>query len=309
MKKRNRFLALLLAATLSFSVSACGSEADDNAQTPSGGQESSVSDSEGQDDVDALAAAQEKMQDISSMDAKMVLEMDMEAGAEGQSQTMESVTKVDMTCFYDPIKIKMDIEVDAGENGTTATTSYVEQGKDGSLTMYADSGSEWIAQTVSMDDIAQYDAADNMKMYLDEDYNFEKAGTEQVEGADAYKYTGSITGEDMKEAILGSGALDSLSSLGFDASAMDGMMDDVDGMPITLWIDAESLYPVKYEMDMTSVMDSLMASLLKAMGDQAEGVTMSIPKMKLEMTCSNYNEAEDFKIPKEAKKANKAAES
>lgn len=312
MKKRNRFFALFLAATLSFSVSACGSEADDNANTPdagtSAGQESSISDSEGQDDVDALAAAQENMQDVSSMAANMVLEMNMAASAEGETQSMESVTKMDMTCFYDPMKLKLDIEVDAGENGTTTTTSYVEQGKDDSFTMYVNSGSEWIAQTVSADDISQYDAADNMKMYLDDDYHFEKAGTEQVEGANAYKYTGSITGDDMKEAVLESGALDSLSSLGLDTSAMDGMLDDVDGMPITLWIDEESLYPVKYEMDMTSVMDSLMANLLKAMGDQAQGVSMSISKMKLMMTCSDYNEAEDFSIPAEATDANKGAQ-
>lgn len=314
MKKRNRFLALLLATTLTFSASACGSAADDDAKSPDAGKtagqesEDSDSNSNSDDDVDALAAAQEKMQEVSSMNAKMVLEMNMEASAEGETNTMESVTKMDMACFYDPVKIKMDIDIDAGEDGTTTTTSYVEQGKDGEYTMYVNSGSDWIAQSVSADDIVQYDAADNMKMYLDDEYNFEQAGTEQVDGADAYKYTGSITGEDMKEAIVGSGALDSLSSLGMDASAMDGMMDDLEGMPITLWIDQESLYPVKYEVDMTSVMDSLMAGILESMGDQAQGVSMSIPKMTVSLTCSDYNEAEDFKIPAEAKKAAKGAE-
>ncbi len=80
-------------------------------------------------------------------------------------------------------------------------------------------------------------------------------------------------------------------------------MTDLGDITIDLWIDAESFYPVKYEMDMTSVMDSLIKAMAESMADQAEGLSMSIPKMKMVMNCSNYNAAEDFTVPDEAKSA------
>ena len=43
---------------------------------------------------------------------------------------------------------------------------------------------------------------------------------------------------------------------------------------------------LKYEMDMTDVMDALMGAVVEAMGEQAEGMSMSIPKMEMTMTCS-----------------------
>ncbi|MDE6055215.1 MAG: hypothetical protein K2G55_16005, partial [Lachnospiraceae bacterium] len=124
-------------------------------------------------------------------------------------------------------------------------------------------------------------------------------GTEQVNGANAYKYSYVLSEEEMKEQILSSGALDSVSSLGMEVD--ESMFDGLGEMTSYVWIDEATLYPVKYEMDMTAVMDTLMTNMIAALGDQAEGVSMSIPKMKISMTCSNFNNATDFTVPDEAK--------
>ena len=79
------------------------------------------------------------------------------------------------------------------------------------------------------------------------------------------------------------------------------MLDGIGELPINLWIDEATLYPVKYEMDMTEVMNTLMTNMVASMGEQAEGLTMSIPKMVISMTCKNFNAATDFEIPEEAK--------
>ena len=89
MKKRNKFLALFLAAALSVSVTACGSadSGNDDANKPSSSTQQDAGDSgdkqeeapaDDEKDVDALASAKEKMGDVSSMNAKMVMEMDMD---------------------------------------------------------------------------------------------------------------------------------------------------------------------------------------------------------------------------------------
>lgn len=56
-------------------------------------------------------------------------------------------------------------------------------------------------------------------------------------------------------------------------------------------------------MDMTAIMDGLMGKILETAGGEEAGLTMSIPKMTISMTCSNFNSATDFTIPEEAKNA------
>ena len=107
---------------------------------------------------------------------------------------------------------------------------------------------------------------------------------------------------------MSTGVLDSLTSAGLDTSQLESMFQDLGDLPITLWIDEAEYYPVKYEMDMTEMMNSMMSNVLASMGDQAEGVTMEYTKALISMTCSDYNAAADFTIPDEAKAAATPAE-
>lgn len=305
MKRKNKFLALLLAATLSFSVTACGSAdsgtADGEKQTTEdskeGGDESS--------DVDVLAAAQEKMKTdkISSLNGKMVMDMEMTINANGESQSMQSVNTIDMSCLYDPVRIKLNMTVDAGESGTSDMSMYIDADENGTYTMYMNDGTSWQSQTVEVGQIEQYDASSNMSEYMQDSYDYQDAGSEQVDGKNARKYTGTIKGDDLKDTMMSTGALDSLSSLGMDTSQVETMFSDLGDLPITLWIDEESLVPIKYEMDMAPLMNKLMANMIEAMGEEAEGVSMEFGKMFVTMTCSDYNAVEEFEIPEEAKAA------
>ncbi len=307
MKRKNKFLALLLAATMSFSVSACGSanSADTGKQTAEDNGDSSKENT----DVDVFAAAQEKMKSekISSLTGKMVMDMEMTISADGETQTMKAANTMDMTCFYDPTRFKMDMTVDAGESGTSNMTMYADTAEDGTCTLYISDGTNWQAQEVELTQIEQYDAASNMTGYMQDSYEFQDAGTEQIDGKNARKYTGTLKGDDLKETVMSTGALDSLNSLGMDTTQVESMFNDLGDLPINLWIDETDLVPVKYEMDMTSLMSKLMANTLEAMGSEAEGVSMEFNKLHVVMTCSDYNSAEEFEIPEEAKAAKPAA--
>ena len=307
MKRKNKFLALLLAATMSFSVSACGSA--DSADTGKQTAEDNGDSSKENTDVDVFAAAQEKMKSekISSLTGKMVMDMEMTISADGETQTMKAANTMDMTCFYDPTRFKMDMTVDAGESGTSNMTMYADTAEDGTCTLYISDGTNWQAQEVELTQIEQYDAASNMTGYMQDSYEFQDAGTEQIDGKNARKYTGTLKGDDLKETVMSTGALDSLNSLGMDTTQVESMFNDLGDLPINLWIDETDLVPVKYEMDMTSLMSKLMANTLEAMGSEAEGVSMEFNKLHVVMTCSDYNSAEDFEIPEEAKAAKPAA--
>lgn len=310
MKKRNRFPALILAAAVSMSMAACGNSGAGSETSGDAGVEidaeagsDAADEAEApaeQEEVDPFAAAQENMKTITSIDASTVMEMDMVVSANGEEQSLESVTTMDMSCIYDPLQMSMDMTVDAGEAGSMTTTMYVENTDDGCMA-YMNDGSGWQSQEISVTDVDQYDFSTDMGLYLNGNYNFQSEGKDEVDGAAAYKYTGAITGDEMKDLMLSSGALDSVSRLGMDTSQVDGMLDGLGDLKIDLWIDEATLYPVKYEIDMTEAMDTLMSNMIAAMGEQGEGLSMSIPKMVVSMTCSNYNGVSEISIPEEAK--------
>ena len=309
MKKRNRLLALILVAAVSMSMAACGNSSTDSKTSGDAGVETDAetgsdaaeeAEAPAEEEADPFAAAQENMMVITSLDASTVMEMDMVVSANGEEQSIESVTTMDMSCIYDPLQMSMDITVDAGEAGSMTTSLYVETTDDACMA-YMNDGSGWQSQEIAVYDIDQYDFSSDMSLYLTGDYNFQAEGKDEVNGASAYKYTGSIKGDEMKELMLSSGALDSVGQLGIDTSQIDSMLDGLGDLKIDLWIDEATLYPVKYEIDMTEQMDTLMSNIVDALGEQGEGLSMSIPKMVISMTCTNYNSVTVIAVPEGAK--------
>ena len=278
MKRVNRIAALLAAAVLALGLSACAGEG--------GGGES-----------DPLKAAMANLDAAKSMDACMVMEMDMEANGE----KLESVTTMDTSVFTDPMRMKVDLTMDMGAYGSVTNSIYAESDGGSGYTMYLFDGSSWASQAATEDDLAMYDVSGSIDGYIDSVTAFSQTGEEQVDGVSAYKYTGVISGEAMEEVVKESGALDSLGDLGLDESQMNEMLSGLGDISVSLWISKDDPYPVRCEMDMTAIMDGLMQNMVTAMGGAESGVTMSIPKMLFTITCSNFNSATDFEIPAEAK--------
>ena len=278
MKRLNRIAALLAAAVLALGLSACAGEG--------GGGES-----------DPLKAAMANLDAAKSMDACMVMEMDMEANGE----KLESVTTMDTSVFTDPMRMKVDLTMDMGAYGSVTNSIYAESDGGSGYTMYLFDGSSWASQAATEDDLAMYDVSGSIDGYIDSVTAFSQTGEEQVDGVDTYKYTGAISGEAMENVVKEAGALDSLGDLGLDESQMNEMLSGLGDISVSLWISKDDPYPVRCEMDMTAIMDGLMQNMVTAMGGAESGVTMSIPKMLFTITCSNFNSATDFEIPAEAK--------
>ena len=197
----------------------------------------------------------------------------------GEEQHAESVTSMDVSCIYEPLELKMDMTVEvSGE--TAATSLYIENTEDGCVA-YVNTGDGWQSQRISETDADQYNYSTDMAIYLYGGYDFQENGMEEINGANAYKY--------------------SVSQLNIDTSQIESMLDELEPLSVDLWIDEATLYPVRYEIDMTASMDLLMSSIVEAMGEQGEGMSMSVPKMVTRMTCSNFNGVTEITVPEEAK--------
>lgn len=310
---KKKFLILILAVMLT--VTACGGkdtstsaeskeeQTEENAVSSEGEEEAEeeAEEADAPEQVGALTAAIENMSSVTNMEGQMVMEMDMEITADGQSQLIASVITMNMTVFDDPMKLKVEANADMGEEGSVQQSIYGEVTEDGTAIIYIYDGEEWDSQVVGIADMMQYDAGSSMISLIDNESMYKLEGMEKVNGASAFKYSCATSGEELKQYILSTGALDSLASLGFDLNQLENLWGDIGELKEYVWIDKASLYPVKYEADMTQIMDSLMSSMIASLGEQAEGLEMGFSKMKVSMTCSNFNNAADFTIPEEAK--------
>lgn len=273
MKLGKRITALALGTALALSAAACG-----------GGTASR------QDAAEKIRAAAALVDEVESMEATMFMEMDMSA----MGQSVESDTTATMSVFNDPMKLKMDMTTSMGQLGAVSMSVYA-QAEGSQYTTYLYDGSDWITETVDLGELQQYDAQQSMELYLNSGADYVSQGTETINGVTADKYTGIIRGDALEEVIKNSGASSNLeSSLG--GLSLGDLYSDLGDMPITVWIDPTTGYPVRYYMDMSDVMESMMAKLLSGMGIEGDGL-ISISKLEITMDCYNYNAAADFTIP------------
>lgn len=295
MKKTKRALAALSALTLTLSLTACG-----------GGQQSTGdSGTDAMTPTERVAAAEEKMSALTSLSIDMTQDIGMSFAMADQSQELNMTTKMQMDVIQEPLKAKGTMQIDMGEElgGVQDVELYI-MSEDDAANLYMQMGGQWIKQSVTEAELGQYDAADSLELYLDSAADFAEAGTEQIGGADATKFTGVIKGDKLYDVIEESGVLGSLGQTGTDVSEdeLKAMLSELGDLPMSVWINADG-YPVQYEMDMSQMIDSIVQNALEAEGAADQGMTMTVSKAAMSLTCSNFNAVEDFELPAEAQNA------
>ena len=225
-----------------------------------------------------------------------------------QSQELNMRTKMQMDVIQEPLKAKGTMQIDMGEElgGAQDVELYI-MSEDDAANVYMQMNGQWVKQSVSEAELAQFDAAESLELYLDSAADFAEAGTEQIGGADATKFTGVIKGDKLYDVIEESGVLGSLGQTGTDVSEdeLKAMLSELGDLPMSVWINADG-YPVQYEMDMSQMIDSIVQNALEAEGAADQGMTMTVSKAAMSLTCSNFDAVEDFELPAEAQNATAA---
>ena len=188
--------------------------------------------------------------------------------------------------------------MDMGELGSFSATVYAQQEGE-TYTTYTDVGGQWFRETASAELLEQYNASAEMNSYLSSTDQWTFQQEEELDGAAALKFSGTVTGSQVSTLMEESGVLDSLGT-------MQGMLQGLGEITIQMWVDPEICYPVRYEMDMTQVCNTLTENVLQVledMGQSTDGISIQYPQVKMIMTCSDINSAPDFEIPAEALEA------
>ncbi|MBQ9091044.1 MAG: hypothetical protein IJY52_02095 [Anaerotignum sp.] len=242
-----------------------------------------------------LTQAKTTMATVESMAGEMTMEMDM--GMNGE--TIETTTLASIRSQRDPLKMAMEMSMVMSDGTKVDQMQMYAVEEDGHLRTYMSTADTWYVETLELGELSQYNAEENMDLYLDHITNFKSGGQEDINGTKATKISGVITGDAMEEAIAGSGLTASAQSMGISEEMMASMYDELGDLPISLWIDAEG-YVLKYEMDMTEMMQKIMNESMKAMGASEEDLLVKIEKTAITMVCSDFNGVEEIVIPEAA---------
>ena len=247
---------------------------------------------------EVLKAASEKVAAAKSMSSEVIMDMKMTSAEQTIQMTMTGAVET----IEEPMAMHMDMTMDMGAMGSMKMQMYMTE-EEGAYQLYVgtDDGSgatTWAAQSVpDADQMKQYDTQANMELYLKSGSNFQENGTETIEGKETVRYDGVITNECFNEVFTSTGVLDQFSSLGVDAETAQSMLTDLGDLPISVWVEKESNLPVKYEMDMTAIMQSIMTKTMEA-ADSTE--TITVESVYMTMLIHGIDNVESIEVPQEA---------
>ena len=174
MKKASVFLVVLMAVLMVFNITGCRELTAE----------------------EMIAKANDSINTATSMDVKMTVDINMQLG--GVNQPME--TEIETSMFVDPLKVKSITKM----GGQTMLETYAEKSDD-KIILYVGMDGQWAKQEMSVEEFntdSSGNYQENAQLYLESMQSFEAAEeTETVNGVEAVKITGKITGEDIKKAV------------------------------------------------------------------------------------------------------------
>ena len=234
-----------------------------------------------------LTLSQKTMATVESMAAEMTMEMDMSMGEE----TAETTTVAKILTQQNPLRMQMNLSATL-EDGTEAQNMqmYAEE-EDGKLRTYVLAADTWYSQTMELGSLAQYNAEENVTLYLSNLADFSATATEKINDTEATKIEGTLKKDVLQKVLAESGMTETAA-----------LTESVKSLPLTLWIDADG-YVLKYEMNLTEVMQKIMDKAMEAAGSTDASSAVKVEKTSISMVCSQFNAVKEITIPEEAKSA------
>lgn len=229
-------------------------------------------------------------------------DMEMTFGLTSDDFSMAVTMNGSMAVFTDPLKAHCVMEMSMMGQDISIDQYMIQDGD--VVTTYANTsmGGEsmgWVEQDVEMESaLSQYDIQKNLEIYAQSADSFVLEGEEEVNGVMAQCFSGVISMEGLGDIMD-----DMMGSLGIstDEEAVVQIVVDAiassDGIPVMIWIDPETTATLRYSMDMTDMMDTMMTSLMDTMVD--EPMNLVVDECTMIMDIVDLNETEDFDIPDE----------
>ncbi|MGI6176289.1 MAG: hypothetical protein ACOYJC_09100 [Christensenellales bacterium] len=195
--------------------------------------------------IETMDTEVECYMEIEIMDEKIALNMDMDIAFDsGQQKSMTEVTL-------------------AIPQMTQSMKAYSEQLKDGKIVSFTDAGNGWAEQEITEQHeglVPDSNIKKNIGLYLENIKSFEDAGMEELNGKKARKITGTLAEDNLKSMLeLSMGPLEDMIG---DITG-DQLFEGLQSVPMVLWIDPQSHYIIKLDLDIKDTVSTLMQNMLQ----------------------------------------------
>ena len=222
-----------------------------------------------------VAKAAVKMSKLESLHADVEMQLWVDLSLLGQDINADVSVTGGADIQRDPAQAYMDL---------TAEVAGIEQGlllygieRDGGFDVYysADSGENWIKDSIDTDVDAKDTKVDGKSVFLllsDSAASFKEYGKEKVNGADTIRYNGEITSDELKMALKLANAKQALEE-GLGAELDDDVFSDIGSIPVSIWVDVKTDMIVRVEMNLSEAMQGLVPAIVdKAMSKAGVGI-------------------------------------
>ncbi len=291
-----RLLALILALTLLFSLSACGGDEENKAKEDERIQSAvakEVSKTPIYDVNSVLSKAIDSIDNITSFRLKVENSADINMNGSVETISITGSGEYDVSggrAFMDMTSKSGPLEMN--------TQGYIEI--DGNVaTVYAGVNGMWMRQsipTVQLDTYGMgYNGVEGLKFYLQ---SFETESMENVGGD--YVIHGHIVPERTMQVISGMGAGTQVAASGISEELISEVLDDVKKVKITFTVDAANFFVKKIEMDASDAMNAMYDYIAENVATQTP-VYMRVERNTAYVEYYDYNTSINVVIPEEVK--------
>ncbi|MBQ8563395.1 MAG: S-layer homology domain-containing protein [Firmicutes bacterium] len=256
--------------------------------------------------MEKLVGSNAALANAESMSYEMFMEMAMAVGEE--SMDMTSVMKMDM--ILDPMTMYMKADMTGMGESQIVEYYYLTEGDE--LVMYMLQEGQWYKMSMGDALTAAIPAnpAEDMELYLNAYDNVRIEGKDVVNGTSATKIYCELGQEYMDEIMAEMGSVEDM--IGEipeeDEELLESIFASMKGFGYEMWIDDETGHLVKVRMDMSDLMETLMAQIMSSAiaadpSLSGEEFAIRVDKMLVEMIVTNIDAVDEIEIPAELKDA------
>lgn len=245
-----------------------------------------------------LAEGMKKMAEAKSMSYDMDIAMTLSTSG----INLDMGIKGNYKTINDPVTVEGEMTMEMGFLGSVTTKVYAEK-VDEKYYVYSgtDAGGEgkytWTKTEVDAAGMAQYSPQDTFDMYIKYLKNTQEKEAEDINGTKATRYDAVIPNEYLSEVMESNGILEQFTGVAPDGLDLAELFKDLGDIPISVWLNADG-YPAKYEMDMTTMMQTMMAKI-----GESQGASIDVSKVSISMIITGIDTVDTITIPDEAKNA------
>ena len=286
---KKRIIALCCALLLLVGAAGCG-------KTAKGNEADSI----------AVNTALIKLDDCTSCVLTQITEIDESYVEEGVTYTHNGTNQTQITLITSPeFKMINENRSQAIYDGTEVdqhTISYIVPKDGGYIEYYFDGTSWYYVFTEDKSTVPAVEVIDLAVMFMLEVESFAKVATETLDGGEAYRYDAYLSGSALVKYLENNGFLSSITSMSENQQnkIKTNLETDLNGLRLSVWVDAESGYPVRFELDLGALLMELETSINKSLGDMTSESQWTLDTYIITMILRDLNAVEDLVIPEEA---------